>query len=140
MSSRNSYYYQAENEANKGITSTPKLVYKPRVCRCGLGAEIKIIESKKASKGKLYFRCPKPHRERCGFFNWCLPEGWGNIANSGVCSATIPHNISPSNVSDDAGPLQREVMNLRRQLEYSKLLTKGLLVCLILAMLVIAFK
>ncbi|KAH7863280.1 hypothetical protein Vadar_015648 [Vaccinium darrowii] len=137
MLSRNSYYYQAENEADKGITSTLKLVYKPRVCRCGMGAEIKIVESEKASKVELYFRCPKPHRERCGFFNWCLPEGWSNIGNSGVCSATIPHNISPSNVSDDAGPLQREVMNLRRQLEYSKMLTKGLLVCLILAKLVI---
>ncbi|KAH7867452.1 hypothetical protein Vadar_033631 [Vaccinium darrowii] len=140
MSLRNSYYYQAENEADKGITSTPKLVYKPSVCRCGLGAKIKIVESEKASKGELYFRCPKLHRKRCGFFNWCLPEGWGNVGKSGVYSATIPYNISPSNVNGDAGPYQREVMSLRRQLEYSKLLTKVLLVCLILAMLVIMFK
>ena len=102
MLSRNSYYYQAENEADKSITNTPKLMYKPRVCRCGMGAEIKIVESEKASKGELYFRCPKSHRERCGFFNWCLPEGWGKV---GACSASIAYNVSASNVSDDAGPL-----------------------------------
>lgn len=79
-----SNYYRAENEADKGITNTPKLVYKPRECRCGMKAEIKIVESKKVSKGELYFICPKPYTERCGLFNWCLPKRWQSIENIGV--------------------------------------------------------
>ncbi|KAI8573947.1 hypothetical protein RHMOL_Rhmol01G0315800 [Rhododendron molle] len=43
MSSSNSYYKE-KKEAKKGVNNTPKLVYMPMEFRCGIRAEIKIVE------------------------------------------------------------------------------------------------
>ena len=45
------------------------LRYTPRICKCGRKTIIKIIESKKPIKGKLYFLC-----NECGFVPWCQPS------------------------------------------------------------------
>lgn len=53
--------------------------YIHRVCRCGKKASIRIVDSNKSSKGKLYFMC-----NDCDFWAWCLPEvgQWKALMNT----------------------------------------------------------
>ncbi|KAI8531270.1 hypothetical protein RHMOL_Rhmol11G0123400 [Rhododendron molle] len=37
-------YYRGKNEAKQGVNNTPKLVYIPMECHCGMRTEIKIVE------------------------------------------------------------------------------------------------
>ncbi|KAG5536136.1 hypothetical protein RHGRI_023802 [Rhododendron griersonianum] len=137
--SSSSSYYRAESETKKGVTNTPKLLYKPRDCYCGLRAEIKVVEKSEKSKGELYFICPKERAARCGFFDWCLPVewtssgkigGWGSTEHTNVCAS----NVCATKVIDDVVVLEKELMLIRPQLEYSKMVTKILAICLVLAM------
>ncbi|KAG5544093.1 hypothetical protein RHGRI_016739 [Rhododendron griersonianum] len=46
--------------------------YAYRLCNCGRKADLKIVDSKKPSKGQLYWVCEKrPHG--CEFWAWCKP-------------------------------------------------------------------
>ncbi|KAF7143510.1 hypothetical protein RHSIM_Rhsim05G0157900 [Rhododendron simsii] len=142
--SSSSSYYRAESETKKGVTNTPKLLYNPRDCYCGTRAEIKVVEKSEKSKGELYFICRKERAARCGFFDWCLPVewtsssklgGWGSSEYTNVCAS----NVCASNVCATKA-LEKEVMIIRQHLEYSKMLTKFLAICLVIAMVVIVFK
>ncbi|KAG5531213.1 hypothetical protein RHGRI_025985 [Rhododendron griersonianum] len=143
--SSNSSYYRGKNEAKKGVKNTPKLVYILMESRCGMKAEIKIVEVNPDTRGELYYSCCKPVRERCGFFKWCLPVGWPTIGNimgwvsNEPTRGSATTNITTSN-SDEALTIEREVMILRQQLDHCHLLTNGLITCLLLAMVVIIFK
>ncbi|KAI8560269.1 hypothetical protein RHMOL_Rhmol04G0242500 [Rhododendron molle] len=44
--SSSSSYYRDKNEAKKGVNNTPKLMYIPMECRCGMKAEIQIVKLK----------------------------------------------------------------------------------------------
>ncbi|KAF7130795.1 hypothetical protein RHSIM_Rhsim10G0147000 [Rhododendron simsii] len=143
--SSSSSYYRAESETKKGVTNTPKLLYKPRDCYCGTRADIKVVEKSEKSKGELYFICRKERSARCGFFDWCLPVewtssskfgGWGSSEYTNVCAS----NVCATKVFDDVVALEKEVMIIRQHLEYSKMLTKFLAICLVIAMGVIVFK
>ncbi|KAE9462775.1 hypothetical protein C3L33_05325, partial [Rhododendron williamsianum] len=68
--SSSSSYYRGKNEAKKGVNNTQKLVYIPMECRCGMRAEIKIVEVNPDTRGELYYSCCKPVRERCGVYLW----------------------------------------------------------------------
>ena len=50
--------------------STEDLKYQYFHCSCGRKAVVKIVESDKPSKGKLYFVCAT---RSCEFFSWCNP-------------------------------------------------------------------
>ncbi|KAI8523399.1 hypothetical protein RHMOL_Rhmol13G0070500 [Rhododendron molle] len=46
--------------------------YAYRSCNCGRKADLRIVDSEKASKGQLYWVCEKrPHG--CEFWAWCKP-------------------------------------------------------------------
>ncbi|XP_058221374.1 uncharacterized protein LOC131331449 [Rhododendron vialii] len=144
MSSSNSYY-RAESETKKGVTNTPKLLYKPRNCYCGTRVEIKVVEKSEKSKGELYFICRKERAARCGFFDWCLLVewtssgqigGWGSTEYTNVCAS----NVCATKVIDEVVALEKEVMIIRQQLEYSKMLTKFLAICIVIAIGVIVLK
>ncbi|KAG5539960.1 hypothetical protein RHGRI_020257 [Rhododendron griersonianum] len=106
MSSSRSYY-RGKNEAKKGVNNTSKLVYIPMECRCGMGAEIKIVEVNPDTKGELYYSCCKPVRDRCGFFKWCLPVGWPSIGNIGGWVSNEPTRASATTNSDDVAAHER---------------------------------
>ena len=44
--------------------------YESSRCFCGLRASIRVVESGKPTKGKLYFACCN---DTCRFFQWCKP-------------------------------------------------------------------
>lgn len=46
------------------------LRFQYKYCYCKQKAEVKIVDSDKPSKGKLYFVC---QRRECGFWAWCVP-------------------------------------------------------------------
>lgn len=62
MSSSSNYSSSAE---------TLDLRYEALKCDCGLRAAIRVIESDKTSKGRLYFICEK---RNCQFWRWCAPK------------------------------------------------------------------
>ncbi|XP_058182451.1 uncharacterized protein LOC131300567 [Rhododendron vialii] len=138
--SSSSSYYKGKNEVKKGVNNTQKLVYIPMECRCGMRAEIKIVEVNPDTRGELYYSCYKPVREMCGFFKGCLPVGWPTIGNIGGWVSNEPTRASATTNSDDVVAHEREVMMLRQQLDHCHLLTKGLITCLLLAIVVIIFK
>ncbi|KAI8547844.1 hypothetical protein RHMOL_Rhmol07G0227200 [Rhododendron molle] len=138
-------YYRAKSETKEGVTNTPKPLYKQRDYYCGTRAEIKIVEKSEKSNGELYFICREERAAQCGFFDWCLPVewtssskigGWRSIEYTNVCAS----NVCPTKVIDDVVALEKEVMIIRQQLEYSKMLTKFLAICVVIAMGVIVFK
>ncbi|KAG5541369.1 hypothetical protein RHGRI_021264 [Rhododendron griersonianum] len=111
--SSSSSYYRAESETKKGVTNTPKFLYKPRDCYCGTMAEIKVVEKSEKLKGELYFICRKKRAARCGFFDWCLPlewtssnkiGGWGSTKYTNVCAS----NVCATKVIDDVVALEKE--------------------------------
>ncbi|KAG5532081.1 hypothetical protein RHGRI_026631 [Rhododendron griersonianum] len=106
--SSSSSYYRGKNEAKKGVNNTPKLVYIPMECRCGMRAEIKIVEVNPDTRGELYYSCCKPVRERCGFFKWCRPVGWPSIGNIGGWVFKEPTCASATANSDDVVAHERE--------------------------------
>ncbi|KAL7156160.1 hypothetical protein ABFS83_03G124200 [Erythranthe nasuta] len=59
---------------------TVDLRYHGKICSCGRKAVIKIVETEKPSKGRLYFGCSDSN---CGFQGWCilnqLHTNWNNI-------------------------------------------------------------
>ncbi|KAI8547692.1 hypothetical protein RHMOL_Rhmol07G0216000 [Rhododendron molle] len=55
--SSSSSYYRGKNEAKKGVNNTLKLMYIPMDCRCGMRAEIKIVEVNPDTMGELYYSC-----------------------------------------------------------------------------------
>ncbi|KAG5544501.1 hypothetical protein RHGRI_017054 [Rhododendron griersonianum] len=129
-----------QRETKKGVTNTPKLLYKPRDCYCGTRAEIKVVEKSEKSKGELYFICRKERAARCGFFDWCLPVEWTSSSKIGGWGSTEYTNVCATKVINDVVALEKEIMSIRQQLEYSKKLTKFLAICLVIAMGVIMFK
>ena len=44
--------------------------YRSKICYCGSKATIKVTESEKKNRGKLYYLCPNG---KCGFWEWCKP-------------------------------------------------------------------
>lgn len=62
MSSSSNYYSSGESF---------DLRYEALKCDCGLRAAIKVTESEKPSKGRLYFICEK---RNCQFWRWCTPK------------------------------------------------------------------
>ncbi|KAF7127248.1 hypothetical protein RHSIM_Rhsim11G0045400 [Rhododendron simsii] len=113
MSSSTSYY-RVESETKKGVTNTPKLLYKPRVCYCRTRAEIKVVEKSEKSKGELYFICCKERATRCGFFDWCLPVEWTSSSKIGGWGLTEYTNVCASKVIDDIVALAKK---LQKQFE-----------------------
>ncbi|KAF5955950.1 hypothetical protein HYC85_008806 [Camellia sinensis] len=61
--SSSSYYYSSGESLN--------LRYEALKCDCGLRAAIRVTESDKPSKGRLYFICEK---RNCQFWRWCTPK------------------------------------------------------------------
>ncbi|KAL7263745.1 hypothetical protein ACSBR1_001825 [Camellia fascicularis] len=62
MSSSSNYYSSGESF---------DLRYEASKCDCGQRAAIRVIESDKPSKGRLYFICEK---RNCQFWRWCTPK------------------------------------------------------------------
>ena len=40
------------------------------VCPCGYEAVKLTVKKEGLNKGRRFFKCPKPHDEQCGFFEW----------------------------------------------------------------------
>ncbi|THF96582.1 hypothetical protein TEA_015583 [Camellia sinensis var. sinensis] len=62
MSSSSNYACNAE---------TLDLRYEALKCECGVRAAIRVTESEKPSKGRLYVNCEK---RNCQFWRWCTPK------------------------------------------------------------------
>ncbi|KAI8003297.1 hypothetical protein LOK49_LG08G01841 [Camellia lanceoleosa] len=52
------------------------LRFMSKKCCCGKKAAIRIVESKKPSKGRLYYVCEKAGLGGCDFRAWCNPVGY----------------------------------------------------------------
>ncbi|KAI8003865.1 Protein ZGRF1 [Camellia lanceoleosa] len=48
-------------------------------CHCGRKAAIRIVESEKPSKGRLYYVCENASFGDCDFWAWCNPIGYDPI-------------------------------------------------------------
>ncbi|KAI8018618.1 hypothetical protein LOK49_LG04G00304 [Camellia lanceoleosa] len=48
-------------------------------CRCGRKATIRIVESEKPSKGRLYYFCENAGLGGCDFWAWCKLVGYAPI-------------------------------------------------------------
>ncbi|KAI8573486.1 hypothetical protein RHMOL_Rhmol01G0281300 [Rhododendron molle] len=106
--SSSSNYYRAESETKKGVTNTPKLLYKPRDCYCETRAEIKVVEKSEKSKGELYYICRKERAARCGFFDWCLPVEWTSTSKIGGWGSIEYTNRYPECIKFRKKPLPLE--------------------------------
>ncbi|KAI7992915.1 hypothetical protein LOK49_LG12G00023 [Camellia lanceoleosa] len=56
---------------NYSSAETFDLRYEALKCDCELRAAIRVTESDKPSKGRLYFICEK---RNCQFWRWCTPK------------------------------------------------------------------
>lgn len=61
-----------------------ELRYIPKRCKCGKKASVRIVDSNKPSKGRLYFVC-----DECEFWAWCLPS---TTNSSGIVSGPNEDN------------------------------------------------
>ncbi|GMP49762.1 hypothetical protein CsSME_00016638 [Camellia sinensis var. sinensis] len=55
------------------------LRFMSKKCRCGRKVAIRIVESKKLSKGRLYYVCENASLRGCDFWAWCNPVGYAPI-------------------------------------------------------------
>ncbi|KAI8547356.1 hypothetical protein RHMOL_Rhmol07G0189300 [Rhododendron molle] len=102
-----SHGFLIHNQLFKGCDALD-LRYVPKKCRCGKRVAIRVVESEKPSKGKLYYVCDSEPRG-CDTWAWCKPVRIINVGDEKVEESPMVEE-SPRVVHEDPHLMARLVM------------------------------
>ncbi|KAI8526602.1 hypothetical protein RHMOL_Rhmol02G0040200 [Rhododendron molle] len=95
--------------------------YAYRSCNCGRKADLRIVDSEKASKGQLYWVCEKrPHG--CEFWAWCKPISFKCLGREQTVEES-PRVVAPRFVFDEDQVMLR-LMKLEGNMDGMMVMTK----------------
>ncbi|GMQ02893.1 hypothetical protein CsSME_00048921 [Camellia sinensis var. sinensis] len=106
-------------------------------CRCGRKIAIRIVESEKPSKGRLYYVCENAGLGSCDFWSWCNPVGYATIYGRDEIDDEKPR-------VEEGVQFNARLMKLEMKMEALTMIMKTsmvvLLVCFIFTMLMFSMK
>ncbi|KAI7986673.1 hypothetical protein LOK49_LG14G00688 [Camellia lanceoleosa] len=113
------------------------LRFMSKKCRCGRKAAIRIIKSKKPSKGKSYYVCENAGLGGCDLWAWCNPVGYAPIYERDEIDDEKPR-------VEEGVQFNGRLMKLEMKMEALTMMMKTsmvvLLVCFISTMLMFSMK
>ncbi|GMP44464.1 hypothetical protein CsSME_00013384 [Camellia sinensis var. sinensis] len=113
------------------------LRFMSKKCRCGKKVAIRIMESEKPSKGRLYYVCEKAGLGGCDFWAWCNPVGYAPTYGRDEIDDEKPR-------VEESVHFNGRLMTLEMKMEALNMMMKTsivvLLVCFISTMLMFSIK
>ncbi|CAL5406980.1 unnamed protein product [Camellia sinensis] len=113
------------------------LRFMSKKCRCGRKATIRIVESEKPSKGRLYYVCENAGLEGCDFWAWYNSVGYAPIYGRNEIDDEKPR-------VEEGVRFNGRVMKLEMKIETLTMMIKTpmvvLLVCFISTILMFSMK
>ncbi|GMP51836.1 hypothetical protein CsSME_00017910 [Camellia sinensis var. sinensis] len=113
------------------------LRFMSKKCRCERKAAIRIVESKKTSKGRLYYVCKNTGLGGCDFWAWCNLVGYAPIYGRDEIDNEKPRVKEGMQFNGRLMQLEMKMEALNMMMKTSMVV---LLICFISAMLMFSMK